>query len=223
MGGFSDELPSDDNSDKKKKTKAKEQVYIGVNDVDGMNLFDKVAGYKSAIKIIQGELEIVEETLKDNLRERFVETSMKTKTKPDSIEAQGDMSSATISFKKGISVLDKQTVEDFKSRGINVSVVEKVSFKKSVLDDEQKVQEIIDLMKKNGFKIGDYFDRTEKVVPSDRTVNDILDKVDDPAEVESYFRKVSTIAIGSPNFDGDSLKAKEKIVNILDESGIFKV
>jgi hypothetical protein len=223
MGGFADELPSDDNNGKKKSSKPKEQVYIDVNDADGMNMFDKVAAYKSAIKIIQGELEVVEDDLKDNLRKRFVDTSMKTKTKPDSIEAQGDLSSATISFKKGISVLDKETVAEFKEIGVNVSVVEKVSFKKAVLDDDEKVKEIIDLMKKNGYKIGDYFDRTEKIVPSDRTVNDILDKVNDPDQVENYFRKVATIAIGTPNFDGDSLKAKAKIVDVLDESGIFKV
>lgn len=223
MSVFSDELPDNDGGDKKKKGKVKEQVYIDVNDVDGMNLFDKVAAYKSAIKMIQGELEIAEDTLKRDLRMRFVETGMRTKNKPDSIEAQGDLSSATISFKKGISVLDKDTVEEFKSRGINVSVVEKVAFKKAVLDDDEKVKEIIDLMKQNGFKISDYFDRTAKVVASDRTVSDILDKVDDPAEVEEYFTKVSTIAIGTPNFDSDSLKAKEKIVTILNESEIFKV
>jgi hypothetical protein len=154
---------------------------------------------------------------------RFVESGMRTNNKPDSIEAQGDLSSATISFKKGISVIDNDTVMEFKSRGINVSVVEKVSFKKAILDDDEKVKEIIDLMKQNGFKISDYFDRTSKVVPSDRTVSDILDKVDDPAEVEEYFTKVSTIAIGTPTFDSDSLKAKEKIVSVLNESEIFKV
>lgn len=223
MAGFADEIPSEDNDNKKKKGKVKEQVYIDVNDVDGMNLFDKVAGYKSAIKIIQGELEVAEESLKDNLRHRFVETGMRSKVKPDSIEAQGDLSSATISFKKGISVIDKDTLSEFKSLGINVSVVEKVGFKKAILDDDEKVKAIIDLMKKNGYNISDYFERTEKVVPSDRTVNDILDKVNDPDQVENYFRKVSTIAIGTPSFDGDSLKAKSKIVDVLEESGIFKV
>ena len=151
--GFEDEIPSDNTSSKKNKSKPKELVQMDVKDVDGMNLFDKVAAYKSAIKIIQGELEIAEDNLKDHIRHKFVEN--------------------------------------------------------------------IALLKKNGFKVSDYFDRTVKIVPSDRTMNDILDKVEDPDKVEEYVRKVSTIAIGTPNFDGDSDKAKEKIVGVLNESGIF--
>jgi hypothetical protein len=223
MSGFADELSNDDSGKGKGKSKPKEQVYIDVNDNDGSNLFDKVAGFKSAIKMIEGELEISENILKDHLRKKFVENGMRSKVKPESIEAQGDVSTSTVTLKKGISVIDANTVSDFKSLGINVSTVEKVAFKKAVLDDETKVKQIIDLMKKNGFKIGDYFERTEKIVPSDRTMTDILDKVDDPDMVENYFRKVGTVAIGTPSFDGDSLKAKEKIVAVLENSGIFEV
>jgi hypothetical protein len=223
MSGFADELSNDDSGKGKGKSKPKEQVYIDIDDNDGENLFDKVAGFKSAIKIIEGELEIAEVTLKDHIRRKFVENGMRSKVKPESIEAQGDVSTATVTLKKGVSVIDTNTVGEFKSLGINVSTVEKVAFKKAVLDDESKVKQIIDLMKKNGFKIGDYFERTEKIVPSDRTMTDILDKVDDPDTVENYFRKVGTVAIGTPSFDGDSLKAKEKIVQVLDKSGIFEV
>jgi hypothetical protein len=42
-------------------------------------------------------------------------------------------------------------------------------------------------------------------------------------KVVGYLEKVSTIAIGTPHFDGDSIKAKEKIVGVLDDAGIFKV
>lgn len=224
MSGFADELSNDDSGKSNSKSKPKEQVYIDVfDDNDGTNLFDKVAGFKSAIKMIQGELEISEDILKDHIRRKFVENGMRSKVKPESIEAQGDVSTATVTLKKGISVIDANTVSDFKSLGINVSTVEKVAFKKAVLDDESKVKQIIDLMKKNGFKIGDYFERTEKIVPSDRTMTDILDKVDDPDTVENYFRKVGTVAIGTPGFDGDSLKAKEKIIQVLNNSGIFEV
>lgn len=223
MSGFADELSNDDSGKGKGKSKPKEQVYIDIDDNDGENLFDKVAGFKSAIKIIEGELEIAEVTLKDYIRRKFVENGMRSKVKPESIEAQGNVSTATVTLKKGVSVIDANTVGEFKSLGINVSTVEKVAFKKAVLDDESKVKQIIDLMKKNGFKIGDYFDRTEKIIPSDRTMTDILDKIDDPDTVENYFRKVGTVAIGTPSFDGDSLKAKEKIVQVLDNSGIFEV
>lgn len=222
MSSFADELPDNSNNKKGSKKKDREQVYMDVNDNDGMNLFDKVAGFKSAIKVIQGELEISEEALKDHIRRKFFENGMRTKIKPDSIEFQGDLSTSTVTFKKGISVIDADTLGEFKKLGVNVSVVEKVGFKKSVLDDDAKVKQIIDLMKKNGFEIADYFEMTKKVVPSDRTVTDILDKVDDPDMVENYFRKVGTVAIGTPSFDADSVKAKEKIVNILNESEIFK-
>jgi|688.fasta_scaffold16738_13 hypothetical protein len=223
MSSFADEIPSGDDNKNKGKSKPKEQVYIDVSDNDNMNLFDKVAGFKSAIKVIQGELEIAEDTLKDYIRKKFVENGMRSKVKPESIEAQGNVSTATVTLKKGISVIDPETIGLFKSLGINYTTSEKVGFKKSVLEDEDKVKKIIDLMKKNGFKIGDYFERTEKLVPSDRTMNDILDKVNNPDVIENFFRKVGTVAIGTPSFDGDSLKAKEKIVGILDKSGIFKV
>ena len=221
--GFADEIPSDDAGDSKKKSKPKEQVYFADVDAEGMNLFDKVAAYKSAIKIIEGELEIAETDLKSVLRQRFAREGMRTHTKPDSIEAQGEVSSSTISFKKGISVLDKKTQEDFKGLGINFSVVEKVEIKKAILQDSSKVDQLIDLIKDAGLKVSDYFDRTMKVVPSDRTTSDILDSVKDLDKVVGYLEKVSTIAIGTPHFDGDSIKAKEKIVDVLDDTGIFKV
>ena len=223
MGGFADEIPSDDAGAAKKKSKPKEQVYFSDTDVDGMNLFDKVAAYKSAIKIIEGELEVAETSLKSVLRQRFAQEGMRTHSKPDSIEAQGDIASSTISFKKGISVLDKKTQGDFKDLGVNFSVVEKVEIKKTVLQDQSKVDQLIELIKSAGLKVGDYFDRTEKVVPSDRTTSDILDNVKDLDKVVGYLEKVSTIAIGTPHFDGDSIKAKEKIVSVLDDTGIFKV
>jgi hypothetical protein len=223
MGGFADEIPSDGAADSKKKSKPKDQVYFSDKDVDGMNLFDKVAAYKSAIKIIEGELEVAESSLKSVLRQRFAQEGMRTHTKPDSIEAQGEISSSTVSFKKGISVLDKKAQTDFKNLGINFSVVEKVEIKKTVLQDQSKVDQLIDLIKSAGLKVSDYFDRTEKIVPSDRTTSDILDKVKDVSKVVEYFEKVSTIAIGTPHFDGDSIKAKEKIVSVLDDTGIFKV
>jgi hypothetical protein len=222
MGGFADEIPSDD-AGSSKKSKPKEQVYFADTDVDGINLFDKVAAYKQAIKIIEGELEIAETDLKSMLRQRFAQEGMRTHTKPESIEAQGKDASSTISFKKGISVLDKKTQTDFKNLGVNFSVVEKVEIKKNVLQDQSKVDQLIDLIKSAGLKVSDYFDRTEKIVPSDRTTSDILDNVKDVSEVVGYFEKVSTIAIGTPHFDGDSIKAKEKIVRILNATEIFKI
>lgn len=221
MSGFADELPADDGNDKKSsKKKDREKVYMDVSDGE-MNLFDKVAAFKRAIKIIEGELAPAEDALKDHIRRKFVENGMRTKIKPESIEFQGDVSTSTVTFKKGISVIDAPTINEFKDLGVNVATVEKVGFKKSVLDDDAKVKQIIDLMKENGFKIADYFEMTKKVVPSDRTVNDILDKVDDPDMVENYFRKVGTVAIGTPMFDADDSKAKAKIVEILNESGIL--
>lgn len=221
--GFADEIPSDDAGDSKKKSKPKEQVYFSDTDADDINLFDKVSAYKSAIKIIEGELDIAETDLKSALRQRFAQEGLRTHSKPESIEAQGELASSTISFKKGISVLDKKAQTDFKNLGINFSVVEKVEIKKSVLQDQSKVDQLIDLIKSAGLKVSDYFDRTEKIVPSDRTTSDILDKVKDVSKVVEYFEKVSTIAIGTPHFDGDSIKAKEKIVSVLNATGIFKV
>ena len=221
--GFGKVVDTKETSAASKKKDYERVSFTGKSMVDGVNLFDKVSALKQAKSMLENELKVFEDELKDQIRARFAEIGIRDGAKPESVEGHGDIATARLDCRRSVSTLDQGTVSNLESLGIDVECKETVSFKKSVLDNEETVQSIIDVLQEHGgFNIDNLLDRTVKYTAGERTLDDLFRKVKDPVVVNRYLEKVSTIAIANPSLGDDPTASKFAICDIVNKSGIFR-
>lgn len=221
--GFGGVVETKETSAASKKKDYEKVTFSEVSPVDGVNLFDKVSALKQAKAMLENELKVFEDELKEHIRHRFAEIGMREQAKPDSLEGHGDVATARLDCRRSVSTLDEGTVSDLESMGIDVECKETVSFKKSVLENEETVQAIIEVLQEHGgFNVGELLDRTVKYTAGERTLDDLFRKVSDPVVVDRYLEKVSTIAIANPSLGDNPIVSKFAICDIVNKSGIFK-
>jgi hypothetical protein len=221
--GFGSVVDTKATSAASKKKDYEKVGFNGTSAVDGVNLFDKVSALKQAKAMLENELKVFEDELKEQIRSKFAEIGMRDGAKPESIEGHGDIATARCDCRRSVSTLDQGTVSDLEAMGIDVECKETVAFKKSVLDNEETVQTIIGILEEHGrFNVGDLLDRTVKYTAGERTLDDLFRKVSDPVVVGRYLEKVSTIAIANPSLGDDPTASKFAICDIVNKSGIFR-
>ena len=216
--GFEEVLSADEGGSKKGKPEY-EKVFMSETDSDGLNVFDKYVAARSLVNKLESEVKVMDEEIKSVLRHKFVEAGLKNGIRTDSVEAQGKISSGVATLKvASTTAIDKPTQDLFKKAGISFEQKKTVQFKKEVIEDDDKVAKVIAAFKSAGLDPKDYLDMSSKVVPCEKTINDILDNVIDPAVAESYIKKSTTVAI---RILSDFDKARGVLMDILEKAKIL--
>lgn len=218
MAGFDDVLDAGEGNGKKGKPDY-EKVFLSEADSDGLNVFDKYSAARLLVSKLEAEVKVMDEEIKSVLRHKFVEAGLKSGIRPDSVEAQGKISAGIATLKvASTTAIDKPTQDLFKKAGISFDQKKTVQFKKEVIEDDDKVAKVVAAFKSAGLDPKEYLDMSVKVVPCEKTVNDILDKVSDPAVAESYIKKSTTVAI---RILSDFDKARGVLMEILEKAKIL--
>lgn len=188
------------------------------------NLFDLVTALKTAGSMIENELKNIEIQLKENcLLDKFIEIGSNSRSAPETFVAQGEVSMAKVTLKyKATSAIDKASVDIFDKKGIDLDYKEVVSIKKNVLENVDMIKKITGALQKSDINPNDVFERTIKVVASNKTIDDVFEKVSDKSEIKDLLKKVSQITIMQPHFSDDPVDAKTKVSEIIKSFGVFE-